>query len=171
MAETKPEIIRESIPLRDLDDIVDNGLRSLADHWKVLRRSDGRVPEWDSVFPLKEASVVTRSMLYEVNDGNIGIRIIGEQCREVIGLAKCKGGLYDLIPAVNADDIRNRIEASALYQEPNWCLKSMSWNDGRDHLRYEALFLPFTAKGVDACTRFYCPMAFYSAHAGDHLPD
>ena len=163
MADTRPEILLERLPIEDFGEVLDTHVRELAEHWRFLHREAGRIPVWDVSFPLKVARVASRSMLYEFQGTEIFIKIIGEECREFIGLSKSNGKLYDLIPTVNADDIRNRILTCAEQRAPNYCLKSMSWNRGRSYLHYEALFLPFTRPDEQDCSLFYTSMSFHQA--------
>lgn len=158
---SKPIILKECFPLHNLDDLMDDGLRNVAQNWIDLCATTGGIPVWSMDFAMQNASVVSRAMLYDTSGDDIYITMIGDQCREFIGLEKTKGELNELIPKVNADDIRKRIEVCAEQRAPNYCLKSMSWNHDRSFIKYEVLFLPFTSDTSDECTWFLTVMVFH----------
>lgn len=157
-----PAVIHEQLIDDDASFVVDAGLRSIVNHWQEQRGAANTWPIWSTDFAMEFPSLVCRSMLYEIQDGVVDIKLMGEECRDYINVTVTHGRLDDLIPANNASDIRNRILKCSEAGLPSYCVKTMAWNDGRDYLHYEAVFLPFLcAKGTGACSIFYCPMAFY----------
>ena len=161
MSYSPPVILKECIPLAASDQLIDSALKRAADSWHQVQSEQGHLPIWDMDFALQNATVVSRSMLYDLSGEDVYVAMAGDQCREFIGLEKTKGLLKDLIPAVNVGDILHRLAHCAEQRAPNYCFKSMSWNHGRDFMHYEALFLPFTDKGSVDCSWVFVPMAFH----------
>jgi len=168
MAYTEPIVLKECIPLTDVSALSDEQLQDAAQMWMAWRDEQDGVPRWDMNFALQNANLVSRSILYDLNAEDVFVTLVGDQCREFIGLDKTKGALSDLIPKINADDVRKRLNVCIEQHAPNSCLKSMSWNHGKDFVKYEALFLPFLGNG-DACAWVLCPMAFYIGEEGEEF--
>lgn len=161
MAYSEPVILKECFPLDDSQEMIEPILQDVANSWIHLRAELGNLPTWSMDFALLNPNAVSRMMLYDTSGDDIYITLIGDQCREFIGLEKTKGPLAELMPEINAKDIRNRIALCKEQRAPNYCLKSMSWNNDRDFIKYEALFLPFVAKDTKECTWFLVTMAFH----------
>lgn len=157
---TPPVILNEACPLTDLGIVLDEALQSTVRGWQALCQSVGKLPVWDMSFALQHASVVSSSILYDLRGDEVYLTMIGDQCREYIGLQHSKGNLYDLIPKNNADDIYARLQACAQHKAPTYCYKNMSWNNDKAHLKYEAIFLPFAEQGSDACSWCFVPKSF-----------
>jgi len=166
MIYSNPVILNEQCPLDNSHDLIDEGLRRADRNWRDLSEQAGSLPTWNTEFAMQNAGIVSRTIMYDTSGDGIEMALIGDQCREFIGLEKTKGPLDELMPEVNVADVRMRIEACTQQRQPNYCLKSMSWNNDKDFLKYEALFLPFRLEGSEACTWIFCPMAF---HLGEEL--
>ena len=163
MPEPKPEIFRELFPIDDPREIIDEDLQQCLVKWQELRENTGNVPRWNMDFALANSRLVSRTMMYDTSSGETYMAIIGEECREIVGLPKSKGYLKDLMPPANYDDVQNRISKCGEMQKPHYVLKSLSWNNDRDFVKYEVLFLPFVTEDSDQCTWFFVPMVFHNS--------
>lgn len=161
MTFTPPEILHEASPLLDLGVIRDDLLKDTVLGWHALHQSTGKLPVWSMDFALQHAAVVSSSILYDLRGAEVYLTMIGDQCREYIGLQHSKGALYDLIPKINADDILARLKDCALNSAPAYCHKTMSWNQGKGHLKYEAVFLPFADENSETSSWCFVPKSFY----------
>ena len=165
-----PKVYHEQIPLDDLDHIEDEQLRAMVETWRQWARAakrpgEGscRLPVWDSAFAMEFPLLAERCYLYDLTDGRVTAKFIGEQARDMIGLPGTSGDLYDLFPRANVYDVHTRILKCAECGKPNHCKKSMSWNPGREYLDYEVVFLPFRSKPeAEHCDTVYCAQSFYS---------
>ena len=163
MPEPKPEIIRELFPIDDPSVIIDEDLQQSLLKWVTLSESVGAVPKWTMDFAIDNSRLVSRTIMYDTSSGETYMAIIGEECREIIGLPKSKGFLKDLMPPANYDDVQNRIEKCGKMQKPHYVQKTLSWNNDRDFVTYEVLFLPFVTEDSDQCTWFFVPMVFHNS--------
>ena len=162
MPEPKPEIIRELFPIDAPDVILDDDLKQSLLKWEAVAHSTGDVPIWSMDFALDNSRLVSRTIMYDTSGGETYMAIIGEECREVIGLPKSKGFLKDLMPPANYDDVQSRIEKCGEMRKPHYVQKTLSWNNDRDFVTYEVLFLPFMTEDSDQCTWFFVPMVFHN---------
>lgn len=161
MPEPKPVILRELFPIDEPGEMIDGDLQQSLVKWTELAESSGGVPQWSMDFAMDNSRLVSRTMMYDTSGGETYLPIIGEECREVIGLPKSKGFLKDLMPPANYDDVQTRIIKCGEMQKPHYVLKSMSWNNDRDFMNYEVLFLPFVTEDSTRCTWFFVPMVFH----------
>ncbi|OEJ67903.1 hypothetical protein [Magnetovibrio blakemorei] len=167
MTSTPPEILREICPLLDLGVIYDDLLRNTVLGWRALHQATGKLPVWNMGFALQHASVVSSSTLYNLRGDEIYLSMIGDQCREYIGLQYSKGALYDLIPKANADDVKMRLHDCARHGVPTYCQKTMSWSNDKAHLKYEAVFLPFADGNSADSSWCFVPKFFYMGDEED----
>jgi hypothetical protein len=159
-----PLIFHEQLPLLDLDAIRDVELREMVLRWQAMCDQDDDIPVWDMTFAMEFPRLAGRCFLYELNGDEVHTKFIGEQSRKYLNLERTSGDLFELIPEVNVRDIHARILKCVKQRLPNYCQKSMSWNDRRDHLDYEAIFLPFRKADDEVCRVVYSPMSFYPHH-------
>ena len=161
-----PVILRECLPITDTSEVMDEGVKLVIENWYDLSEKCGGVPMWSTDFAMQNAGVISRTVMYDSSGDEIDMAMIGDQCREFIGLEKSKGLLKDLMPDVNISDIVNRINVCTEQRAPNYCLKSMSWNHGKDFLKYEVAFLPFLRNDGVEPTWFFSTLAF---HFDEHI--
>ncbi|MCW8916068.1 MAG: hypothetical protein OQK24_09475 [Magnetovibrio sp.] len=160
MKSSKPVILKDCSPLANKDDLLDEGLQKAFDIWQAQYNKGGKVPLWNMDFAMDNSTIVSRTIMYDTSRGEILMTIIGEECRNFIGLEKSKGLLKDLMPKPNIDDVTTRLNKCAELRKPTYCYKTMSWNHDRDYMKYEVLFLPFVTSEGDECTWFFVPMSF-----------
>ncbi len=160
MVFSEPVVINECSPLTNKEGLLDEGLQKAFDAWHAHFNKDGKVPVWNMDFAMENPTIVSRSFLYDLSSREAYVAMIGEECRNFIGITQSKGPLEELMPEVNVADVRNRLAKCAELRRPTYCYKSMSWNHDRDYMKYEVLFLPFVTAKSDMCTWFFVPMSF-----------
>lgn len=161
MTKTQLEVLCEEAPLDSAEPLIDADLHKAYLHWLKLYDAGGKLPRWDMTFPLENPAVASRSMLHDLRGDESYISIIGEQCRDILRLNRTKGTVDELFPKTNADDIHERLKTCRTLAQPTYCRKTLVWHDGRDHIRYEVLMLPFADDDEgETCKWIYAPLAF-----------
>lgn len=141
----RPEIVAEHEPLSSVDLMPEAGSREAAKYWFDLGSGEA-MPDW-SDFQLKWiVSLLPLTMVYarslENADEEPVCLLMGETCRERIGLDMARKRPSELLPKGNAIDVVGRINRCLHIGKPTYVRKRMNWKE-QPWMIYSSLFLPF----------------------------
>ncbi|WP_321394243.1 PAS domain-containing protein [Emcibacter sp.] len=166
--EKQVHTILEEAPLTDASLIQSSRLKEVLDIWQQTAGATG-IPPWSSFNPMDFTDLLPAMSVYS-NEGSLEapdylLRLEGDLSSKFFNVPTSMTRIQDIHSHSQKDYLINHLTTALRQRKPNYIVRNLGWNKGRDYIEYEILSLPFTSREDGTADRVLCAKVFQNKYS------
>ncbi len=149
--------------MADPSRILSPRLKEILDIWKASGGETG-VPSWKLFNPMNFPDLLPTMSVYS-NEGtpeepDYILRLEGDLSAQFFNVPTSMTRVRDIHSHSQKDYLVNHLTTAIRLGKPNYIVRNLGWNKGRDFIEYEILSLPYAGYNEGIADRILCAKIF-----------